>query len=445
MATKIIMPKAGMAMEEGTIVKWLKQEGEAITKGEPLLEIHTDKVNMEVEAPADGVLLKILGQEGDVIPVTHTIGYIGEQGEVIGEEMKKMDEQEIKSLSETTVQPKLPQERPQKPELANTEGKIAATPLARTLARERGIHLGTLKATGKYGEIRARDVSLMQSAPITPLAKRIAEKNNIDIEKIQGSGYRGKIRKEDLIQENEEIPMMEITTKQDTDDTKGFHRKPLAGIRKIIAERMLSSHLQVPPVTLNTKADVTELANLKVQLWTQFSLKVSYNDFVIKAVALALQEYPNINVRIAEEEILYTKEIHIGMAVALKDGLIVPVIKDADKLTIRELAEKTKELAGRGRQGKLLPNEIENGSFTVSNLGMYDILSFTPIINQPESAILGVCAIVEELKMMEKKIENRKMMGLSLTVDHRVIDGAQGAIFLKRIKTLLENPLGLLL
>lgn len=444
MATKIIMPKAGMAMEEGTIVKWLKQEGEVITIGEPLLEIHTDKVNMEVEAPADGVLLKILGQEGDIIPVTHTIGYIGEAGETLGEEME-MGKQGNKPLAETTVQPELPQERPQKPGFTNAEGKIAATPLARTLARERGIHLGTLKATGKYGEIRARDVSLMQSAAITPLAKRIAEKNNIDLEKIQGSGYRGKIRKEDLIQENKEIPMMEITARQDTGEREGLHRKPLAGMRRIIAERMLSSHLQAPPVTLNTKADVTALTNLKEQLLTQVSLKVSYNDFVIKAVALALQEYPNINVRIAEEEILYRKEIHIGMAVALEDGLIVPVIKDADKLTIRELAEKTKELAGKGREGKLLPSEIEDGSFTVSNLGMYDILSFTPIINQPESAILGVCAIEEELKMMEGKIKNRKMMGLSLTVDHRVIDGAQGAIFLKRIKTLLENPLGILL
>ncbi|AOT71138.1 2-oxo acid dehydrogenase subunit E2 [Geosporobacter ferrireducens] len=441
MAVRIIMPKAGMAMEEGTIVKWLKKEGEKVEVGEPLIEIHTDKVNMEVEALVSGTLLKIIGQEGDVIPVTETIGYIGQPGEKIEEDLegnKPAIGVEWKAESHEDITETRQHER------VGMNGKIAATPLARTLAKESRIDLSMIKGTGKSGEIKARDIYSAKNIEATPLAKRIAEKNHIDLERIQGSGYKGKVRKEDII-------MVETTSKADDPQAikreqiiEAAEKKPLTGIRKIIAERMLASHLLAPPVTLNTKADVTALALLKEQLKVQTSLKLSFNDFIIKAAAKALIAYPNVNVSLDGEEILLRKNINIGMAVALEEGLIVPVIKDADRLTLRDLAEKTKELAQKGREGKLLPGEVENGSFTVSNLGMYDILSFTPIINQPESAILGVCAIDEELKMIDGKIENRKMMGLSLTVDHRLIDGAQGAIFLKHIKTLLENPLEIL-
>ena len=443
MAARIIMPKAGMAMEEGTIVKWLKQEGEAVAMGEPLLEIHTDKVNMEVEASTDGILLKILGQEGDVFPVTHTIGYIGQLGDRIEDNMEVQNQ-----TIETPVREGSPQllskELGQNKEFKSVSGKIPATPLARTVANEKGIDLRTIQGTGKYGEIRSRDIPLIQGAAMTPLVKRIVEKNNIDVEKIQGSGYKGKIRKEDLFIKEQNVPEIEMSPVEELAGPETFDKKPLTGMRKIIAQRMMASHLQVPAVTLNAKADVTALAQLKDQLVTQISLKVTFSDFVIKAVAKTLKEYSNINVCLQGEEILFRKEIHIGMAVALEDGLIVPVIQDVDKLTIREVSEKTKEMARKGREGKLLPSEIENGSLTVSNLGMYDVLSFTPIINQPESAILGLCAIQEELKMIDGIIESRKTMGLSLTIDHRLIDGAQGAIFLKRLKTLLENPLEIL-
>jgi len=318
--------------------------------------------------------------------------------------------------------------------------KILATPLAKTLASLKGIDLKCIQGTGIYGEIRARDVEKAKVVTITPLAKRIAEENCIDLDNIQGSGFKGKIRKEDILavtrashREKSEI---------EKDET---NKKPLKGMRKIIAERMLKSHLEAPPVTLNTKADVTELTALKNKLREKLNLKVSYNDFVLKAAAIALKEYPNINVSLEKNEILYKNEINIGVAVALDGGLIVPNIKNADVLSLKEISHITRELAAKGREGNLTADEIEDGTFTVSNLGMYDVLSFTPIINPPESAILGVCAIEEQLKRVGDKIEDREMMGLSLTFDHRVIDGADGAIFLRKIKILLENPLEILI
>jgi pyruvate dehydrogenase E2 component (dihydrolipoamide acetyltransferase) len=232
-------------------------------------------------------------------------------------------------------------------------------------------------------------------------------------------------------------------------DTKGEEVKPcsepvrkqLTGMRKVIAERMLKSHLEIPPVTLNAKADVTELVALRKQINDTPDIKISINDLLLKAAAVALSESPDINASIKDNEIIYKLDINIGMAVALEDGLIVPVIKNADKLSLRQISIKAKELAAKAREGKLKPDEYSGGTFTVSNMGMYGIVSFTPIINQPEIAILGVCAIENELKMVEGKIENRSVMGLSLTFDHRVVDGSQSAIFLSKIKSLLENPL----
>jgi len=318
--------------------------------------------------------------------------------------------------------------------------KVPATPLAKTLAALKGIDLKGIRSTGIYGEIKARDVEQAKVADITPLAKRIAEENNVDLAKIQGSGFKGKIRKEDIFA----VTVASYTEKSEIGKDK-TNKKPLIGMRKVIAERMLKSHLEAPPVTLNAKADVTELTALKNKLREKSNLKVSYNDFVLKAVAIALKEYPNINVSIEKNEIIYKNEINIGVAVALDGGLIVPNIKNADTLSLKKLSKISRELAAKGREGKLTADEIERGTFTVSNLGMYDVLSFTPIINPPESAILGVCAIEEHLKRVGDRIEDREMMGLSLTFDHRVIDGADGALFLRRIKVLLENPLEILI
>ena len=283
-----------------------------------------------------------------------------------------------------------------------------------------------------------RDVEkLIRSVTATPLAKRIAAEQQLDLSTIQGSGPGGKIVKDDILARIADS----AKTERATPKVEKAARKQLQGMRKVIAEKMLQSYLQAPQVTLDAKADVTELVVLRKQINQKLDRKISFNDFILKAVALALAEAPNINVSIEGDEIVYKTRINIGIAVALEDGLIVPVIKDADTLSLKQIAKTAKALTAKARQGKLLPDEYSGGTFTVSNLGMYDIVSFTPIINPPESAILGVCAIQDELKLVGDKIENKNVMGLSLTFDHRVIDGAQGAIFLQRIKLLLENPI----
>ncbi len=346
------MPKAGMAMEEGTIVRWLKEEGERVKKGEPLLEITTDKVNMEIEAEASGILLKKLCFEGDVVPVTKTIAFVGEPGE------------------------ELPIE--------------SAAPLANS---ESGIQSSSAHNTPSPNYATSRP-EFNRPAAMKPA--------------LQG-GEAGQ-------------------------------RRPLSRIRKIIAARMWKSHNEIPAVTLDVRVDVTDLVALRDQLKKEGNKKITYNDFVLKATAAALEIYPYMNASLIDGEVLLKKEINLGMAVALKEGLIVPVIKRANRLSLREFSNVSRELAEKAHNGTLLPDDCTGGSFTVSNLGMYDIVSFTPIINPPECGILGVCAIEDELRMIDGRIENRFFMKLSLSFDHRVVDGAQAALFLSKIKALLEVP-----
>lgn len=439
MATNIIMPKAGMAMEEGTIVKWFKKKGDKVEFGEPLLEILTDKVNMEVEAQASGILLEILRNEGEVVPVTETIGYIGAAGEKVESSSPSVKAEKVKEENGT-------------PDTAGnkafeafkiSDGKIAATPLAKTLAKERGMDLNNIKGTGSCGQIKASDIESIKTVLATPVARKIAEDKGIDLASVKGSGIQGKVMKDDLLGlDNKKAE--EIVLQSHSQRAGKVTRKPIAGMRLIIAERMSKSHREAPPVTLNAKADVTRLVSLRKELCEALDMKISLNDFVLKAVASAIKDIPYVNASIDEKEIVYKEDINLGMAVALEEGLIVPVIRNADRMSVKEISMASKELAKKAREGKLTPDEYNGGTFTVSNLGMYDIVSFNPIINPPESGILGVCSVEEELRMFGDKIEKRSVMGLSFTFDHRVIDGAQGAIFLKKIKNLLENPLTIL-
>ncbi len=354
MATRVIMPKSGMAMEEGTIVRWFKKEGDAVVKGEPLLEIITHKVNIEIESEVSGVLLKILCFEDEVVPVTQTIGFIGEPGEST---------------------PDVSTPRVSSPDVVNLE------------ATGRG-HAGSVRRSGRRGRIRKEDV----------LAS--LEKN-----------FGGRVE-----------------------------RKPLRGIRKIIAERMRKSHREVPSVTLDIKVDVTGLDAFRARVRKSTGTKITYNDIVLKATAIALEYCPYMNASLDGDDILLKEEINLGMAVSREEGLIVPVIKRANTLALEKIAKVSRDLAQKARDGGLLPDDCTGGTFTLSNLGMYEIVSFTPIINPPECGILGICAIEDELRMMDESIENRSVMRLSLTFDHRVVDGAQGATFLSRLKALLENP-----
>ncbi len=427
MAYKVIMPKAGMAMETGKIVRWLKSEGDTVEAGEALLEIETDKVNMEVEAMNSGVLLKIIGQEGENFPVVQTIGYIGEPGEIIPED-------DIKGLGKAEKEEKEDKEpvpAAQGAQLKISGGRIPATPAAKRIAAQKGIDLKHVSPSGSYGQVKAADVEAVKNATkATPLAKAMAQDLGLALTSIPGSGFAGKVVKADIAQ-----AVIQTQTGED-------ELIPHSAMRRVIAKRMLQSHSEIPPVTQSSVADVTVLEALRSKL--KGDERVSVNDFIIMAVARTLKEQLRINASYTEEGLLIKKHVNIGMAVALPEGLIVPVIRDADQMTLRQISQKSKELAAKAREGRLMPDDYSGGTFTVSNLGMMGVTSFTPIINQPEIAILGVCAIEQRLEMEDGRITKRLKMGLSLTYDHRCIDGAQAAVFSNRVAELLENPLMLL-
>ena len=429
MAYKVIMPKAGMAMETGKIVKWFKAEGDTVERGEPLLEIETDKVNMEIESMNSGVLIKILAGAGEEVPVVQTIGYIGEEGEVVPdaqEELRKSenDEKKIEELvaKKTTLK-------------SDDKEKVPATPAAKRIAKEKGIDIKGVVSTGSYGQIKAVDVEGIKSeTKATPLAKAMASDMGVDVQSISGSGFGGKVTKADV--EAASKPTAQVKVQISDED----ELIPHTGMRNAIAQRMLQSHLEIPSVTQNCIADVTELTELRGKINTG-EMRISVNDFIILAVAKTLKERPRLNASYTEEALLLKKHINIGVAVALPEGLIVPVIKDADTMSISQISAQAKELAAKAKTGKLLPDAYSGGTFTISNLGMMGVTSFTPIINQPEIAILGVCAVQQKLEMDDDgNITKRLKMGLSLTYDHRCIDGAQAAIFSNRIVKLLENP-----
>lgn len=440
MATVVKMPKLGTTMEEGTIIKWLKKEGEPVEKGEAYVEIQTDKVNLEDEAPESGILRKILVPEGAVVSVGKEIAIIAGVDEAlpeIGEEKAKEVEgpasQNLKTGEEIKEQPK---------ETEAVEGKVKASPAAKRVARENDVDLSKVAPTGPDGRIVEKDVlDFIESQRIkaTPLARKIAEEQGIDLNKIQKApGER--ITKQDLMPQED---------KKESPAPNTLKVIPVAGMRKIIAERMAKSKATAPHIYLTLEVDMTKAMELREKLipaiQNQYGSKLSYNDILIKASAVAIKHNPIINSTFNDDEIIIKEDINIGLAVALENGLIVPVVRCADKKGLGEISRDTTQLIEKARTGKLLPDDYQGGTFTITNLGMYDIENFKAIINQPESAILAVGKIMKKPVVIDDQIVIRPMMNLTLSCDHRVIDGAQGARFLQRIKQILEEPLELLM
>jgi pyruvate dehydrogenase E2 component (dihydrolipoamide acetyltransferase) len=416
MAHNVIMPKTGMAMEEGTIVRWLKQAGDRVSKGEAIAVIETDKVTMDLEAEYDGTLLAIVRVDGETVTATHTIAWIGEPGEPIPSAAAPS----VTAAPHREAEPGVAQPAVAKPGVgqpgvgqlgeAPEGGRVPASPAARRLAAESGIPLAGIQGSGPAGAVLARDIAKAQTIRSTPLARKVAEASGVDLGSASGTGSR-----------------------------------PMSGMRRAIAEKMLRSHQQCPSVTLFTRADITDLVALRERLTAGGGSKISYTDFIVKAAATALRENPLINSVVEPDRIVFIDRINIGIAVALEEGLIVPVIRDADTLTVRQIAERGRELAARARAGALMPEDYAGGTFTVTNLGMHGITEFTPLINVPESAILGVGSIEEGFKTVEGKgIQSRRVLSLCLTHDHRHIDGAPAAVFLGRVRALLEDGYALL-
>ena len=478
--TEIIMPKAGMAMETGKIVRWLVSEGDLVNAGDIILEIETDKVSMEVESYTSGTVLKLYAKEGDVIRVTEVIGYLGEPGEIAPEAPASVRalKQELQQKKDNVNNPdatnlgsliitngnKTPAtplaKKIAKQQNINIEDvtpsgrlgyikaadvlgataligeKMAATPLAKTLAKQRGINLANIAAGGHNGYIKAIDVPIKTFSIVkaTPLARAIAEKNNIDLNGLAGAG---RIYAKDVSEAMQSAVSPAKTAISLMDDDT---RIPLNGMRNVIARRMLESHIEVPPVTLHTKADVTDLLEHRKKMNAVNEEKISINDYIIEACAMSLKEMPEANISFGGDCIIKRGHVNIGVAVALDEGLIVPVIKDADKKDIKALSGEMKSLAKKARTGVLGPDEYTGGTFTISNLGMMGITYFTPIINLPESMILGVNAIEKVLSLDDNgRLYNRNMMGLSLTFDHRAHDGASAAAFLQKVVKTMER------
>ncbi len=442
MADKIIMPKTGMAMEEGVIIEWFIKEGDKVSKGDVVAEIETDKSTMELESDYEGQILKILYPAGSTVPVVRTIAWIGEPGEAVPEEeapaAAEAPAADAAAAGSTASAAEVPAATAVSASVSES-GRVKATPAARRAAGEKKVDLASVSPSGKHGEVREADVLSADSVSATPLAARIAADQQISLGGVAGSGHGGKVFKADILGSGLKSQNFAVSAGQQKDEFVKF-----TNIQKITGKRMLQSHTEVPVVTENTRADVTELLDTRKKLNESLGSSITINDFILLATARALRANPRVNSRLEGDGLLYLGNINLGMAVATERGLVVPVIPDADCYTISGLSAKAAEMAEKGRNGKLKPEEMQGGTFSVSNIGMYGVTSFTPIINQPEAGILGVCAIEDQLKMIDGEVVNRKIMGLSLTFDHRVVDGAEAAVFLKTIRDLLESPLTIL-
>ena len=445
MATEICMPKNGMDMTEGTIVRWLKNEGDKVEKDEPIMEIETDKITMESESPVAGILLKRLYEEGAVVPVLQPVAYIGEAGEKIPEVgAAPAAAPEAPAAAPAAAPVAAPAAAPVAAAKAEN-GVVAATPYARKMANDNGVDLHEVAPSGRWGEVRGRDVEeYINAAPkATPLAKAMAADMGIDLKGVAGSGYRGKITSADL---QPAAPAVAVPTEAAVkaavaEIEEVIKRYKMSGMRKVIAQRMFASHNEIPNVTQNIKIDVTELLALreKINAGKEKADKISVNDMIIKAVGKVVSEQERFRMTIEGNDFVLYDQINVGMAVGLDDGLVVPVIKDVDKKGLRQISKEAKDLAKKAKAGKLMPEDMGNGRITISNIGMFGTHSFTPIINQPEASIVGVCGTEDELALVNGQVVVRKKMMVCVTYDHRILNGTEVCVFESRLKQLLEN------
>ncbi|MGM9535761.1 MAG: 2-oxo acid dehydrogenase subunit E2 [Intestinibacter sp.] len=461
---EVIIPKAGIDMQEGTIVSWLKEEGETVTTGEPILEIVTDKVNMEVEAEGDGVLAVITHDtEGEVLPVFTVIGAIAEKGEDPAEiKAKILAKEDVSNGLETETQvveeDKIAATNEELVPKVDETGKVRATPAARKKAKENEVDLLEVEGSGPNGRVHLADVLnylKVSSLKATPLAMRIAKDLGIDIDNIVGTGFNGKITKEDVekyIDQTEKASeisnaigtIVNIIGEKEIFNTVNGYFEALTPMRSTVARRMSESYFSAPTFNMNIEVDMSELKNLREKLINSVQdvtgYKLTYTDLIVMAVSRLLKKNPVLNSAWVEDKIFRYEEVNIALAVGLEEGLYVPVIRDCDKKTLSQIVTESKELINKVKTNKLKPSEQEGSTFTISNVGMYGITTFTPIINMPNSAILGVGATVDRVVPVDGEIKIRPIMNLSLTSDHRVVDGTPAAKFLKELKDLLENP-----
>jgi pyruvate dehydrogenase E2 component (dihydrolipoamide acetyltransferase) len=435
MAAEIVMPKVDMVMEDGTFIAWLKQEGDFVTKGDPLFVIGTDKADIEVEAPASGQLANLGAKPDDVVPVSHVIGYIVQPGDTVG------------ATAGTAAKP------PVEP-TADTPGENQESPLLRSM--DRVPPSPTLDADGQTQK-------LVRS---TPLARAQARRMGLNLAEIPGSGARGRIHKADVERYvaaleaeasrsigTEQQPVveqsktrLEVASTWPTPDANLHARKrePLRGARAIIAQRMALSANTIPHIHLTVQVDMSEAARLRQRvnpvLEKMIGLKASYTAIIARAVAYLLPQHPYLNSSLIDDEIILWQEVNLGIATNQADHLVVPVLREAQQMNLEKVVQEMGRLLDLTQKRKLSPADMKGSTFTLSNLGMYGIASFTAIVNPPEAAILAVGQIQETPVALNGEVVIRPMVSLTLAADHRIVDGAVVANFLGDLKKVLENP-----
>jgi pyruvate dehydrogenase E2 component (dihydrolipoamide acetyltransferase) len=433
MATKVTMEALSPTMEEGRLVKWLKNEGDAVTKGEVLAEVETDKAVMELTARGDGVLRARLAAEGDTRPVGELLAIIGAKDENIDALLAKVPAKAIKA-SEAEAAPAPPASASPPAAPAGPAPAAAATAAPAPTATAPA---APAPATGNGGG-RARS---------SPLARRLATERGLDVGALRGSGPGGRVIRRDIEAAATAAPSTAASARAAapaprTAAAGDFEDVPLTQIRKTIARRLAESNGPIPTFFLTADFDLTSVRELRtrmIALGDEF--KVSYNDIILKAVATALSQHPEVNAHWLGDKIRHHHRVHLGMAVAVEDGLITPIIADADQKRISEIAQDSRELAKRARERKLTPEEYTGATATVSNLGMFGIDEFTAIINPPEVAIFAIGAVGEVPVVVDGAVAVRTRVRITMSCDHRAVDGATGARFMQTLRRLIENPL----
>ncbi len=481
MAESVLMPQSGSTMEEGTITRWHFQEGENVTAGKPLFEIETDKATLDVEAPADGILSRILVQEGETVPVHRPVALIGTSCEDTapapaspGISVPRLEDPPKAPF--VSLPP--PAHLSVRPLTSAPPLSFSASPRAQRIASEKGVALSVLagRGTGPEGRIIERDVlayleaqaeisetaARMPARPeetpsprLTPMAAKLADDFGIEVSDLALGLPGSRVRREDVVrhQQNVEGERESVASASSPPETETSVSRPgntllLSGLRKRVAENVTKSALTVPRVTLFLEVDMTECRVLREKILPDFEkawgIRPSFTDFLLRAVAKTLLEFPLLNASLIGEEIHLHQDIHLGVAVAVEGGLIVPNLKSAQLLSLAEIAQKTKPLIERARTGKAAPEDLSGGTFTVTNLGSFGIDAFDPILVPGQSAILGIGKIQEKPAVVNGQIVPRSRMNLCLSFDHRILDGAPAAQFLQALQTLLETPVRLL-
>lgn len=449
MAVEFFIPKLGQTVDEVTLIDWLVKDGDTVEQGQTVLEVETDKAVFPVEANASGIIYLGPYTKGDIVPVVTTVAVIGKPGdryptaagafpaEVISAAIAESGSLETVTSSGTDGL---------SPTTGGLPGKIFASPRARMLALEKGVDLDLVETRAGMGvRIIERDVLdfLNQAPKATPLAKRVAAEAGVSLGALTGSGMGGRITRQDV-----ERSLQQVTSSRTPlatfADLEIIERVPLSGVRGVIAERMAISVHTTARVTLVMEVDATQLAamrqRLKVKVEAEWGFAPGYNDLLAKIVATALRKFPYMNARLAEDAIEYLKPVNLGMAVDTDHGLIVPVIHEADRKSLRQFGLEFRQLVDRARSRKSMPEDLTGGTFTLTSLGAYGVDAFTPVINYPEAAILGVGRIAEKAVALDGQLAVRSMCTLSLVIDHRLVDGAPAARFLAYIKELIEEP-----